>query len=502
MSLTSEEVNFLIFRYLQESGFLHSAFTFGHESLITRSAASSLSREVAPGALITFLQKGLLYVEAETHLQEDGADVQCTEPFSLLTPHVCKSKSKAKKKAEKEKARKTKKKDDATEMDVAPDTKVEAKQQPLKLAMFKPDEITTLENTSEVTCCAFNAPQTHLAAAGGAIARLWELGALTKSVSSTVPTNQSILLDHGPNCKEVTHLSWNRAGTTLTTGGYDGVVRLWSTAGRLVKELTEHVTPIFAVKWNKDDSMLVSVSIDKSAVVWNAVTGQAIQRCLHHTAPLLDVDWRTERSFATCSVDTTIQVWEVGSAKPVHSFVGHSNEVNSVLWDPAANLLASGSDDCTAKIWSMASSSPLFDLQGHSAGIYCIRWSPTGVGSRNPHLPLLLATASNDSTIRLWEVANGQCINILTGMWKEVYTLSFSPDAMFLASGAFNGLMCVWSMKDGSAVKAYRHRDENDVVFNVSWSPNGDKIAAGFRSLAAVVFDVKPGSLDALPTAP
>lgn len=68
MSITSDEVNLLVYRYLQESGFVHSAFSFAHESLVARSAVADA--EVPPGALISFLQKGLQYVEVEAHLTE------------------------------------------------------------------------------------------------------------------------------------------------------------------------------------------------------------------------------------------------------------------------------------------------------------------------------------------------------------------------------------------------------------------------------------------------
>jgi hypothetical protein len=51
-------------------GFAHSAFTFAHESLVSKSTVSQ--SDVPPGALITFLQKGLEYVGIEEHIAEVG----------------------------------------------------------------------------------------------------------------------------------------------------------------------------------------------------------------------------------------------------------------------------------------------------------------------------------------------------------------------------------------------------------------------------------------------
>lgn len=91
-SLTSEEVNFLVYRYLLESGFIHSAFAFGHESLIVKSSIDG--SKVTPGALISFIQKGLQFVEIEAHVNDDGTEIICDNRVSALEPHKCSVKSK------------------------------------------------------------------------------------------------------------------------------------------------------------------------------------------------------------------------------------------------------------------------------------------------------------------------------------------------------------------------------------------------------------------------
>mmetsp|Transcript_19287 Transcript_19287/g.76803 ORF Transcript_19287/g.76803 Transcript_19287/m.76803 type:complete len:113 (-) Transcript_19287:2442-2780(-) len=65
MAISTEELNFLIYRYLQECGFVHSAFTFSYESLVIKSSiAASRAKDIPPGALVSFIQKGLLYLQA------------------------------------------------------------------------------------------------------------------------------------------------------------------------------------------------------------------------------------------------------------------------------------------------------------------------------------------------------------------------------------------------------------------------------------------------------
>ena len=77
----SSKVNFLVYRYLQESGFTHSAFVFGAESLIAQSNINGAL--VPPCALTSIIQKGLMYVEAEISTGEDGTE-RLIDTLSLI----------------------------------------------------------------------------------------------------------------------------------------------------------------------------------------------------------------------------------------------------------------------------------------------------------------------------------------------------------------------------------------------------------------------------------
>jgi transducin (beta)-like 1 len=80
MSFSSDEVNYLIYRYLKESGFQHTAFTFGYESNIVRADVNP--SEVSHGALINIVQKGLLYLDIEREVK--GVPKETSEPTVLV----------------------------------------------------------------------------------------------------------------------------------------------------------------------------------------------------------------------------------------------------------------------------------------------------------------------------------------------------------------------------------------------------------------------------------
>ena len=60
----------------------------------------------------------------------------------------------------------------------------------------------------------------------------------------------------------------------LATGSYDGVARLWTTEGELKATLVQHSGPIFALKWNTKGSYIVTVGVDKTAIVWDVQSGE------------------------------------------------------------------------------------------------------------------------------------------------------------------------------------------------------------------------------------
>lgn len=118
--------------------------------------------------------------------------------------------------------------------------------------------------------------------------------------------------------------------------------------------------------------------------------------------------------------------------------------------------------------------------------VYTIRWSPTGPGSANPNQKLVLASASFDSTIRVWDPETGTCLHSLIKHTHPVYSVAFSPDGQYLASGAFDKCLHIWSLKDGSLVKTYTGPGG---IFDVCWNSSGTKVAAGFSDNTVACFD-------------
>lgn len=245
-----------------------------------------------------------------------------------------------------------------------------------------PSEVLELnKHSSEVFMCAWNPVFTDLIATGSgdASARIWQMGGPDASGGCSSVRE----LPHGvdPNDrknKDVTTLEWSSDGKLLATGSYDGVARVWSRTGVLVHTLSRHRGPIFSLKWNRSGNYLLSGSYDQTTIVWDVSgsSGQVVQQFNDHDAPALDVDWKDDTTFASCSTDKRVLICRVGVDRPLRIYSGHLDEVNAVKWDPSGTLLASCSDDFTAKVWNVASdkSEPLYDFKDHKAEIYTLKW--------------------------------------------------------------------------------------------------------------------------------
>ncbi|HTK11584.1 MAG TPA: NB-ARC domain-containing protein [Ktedonobacteraceae bacterium] len=179
--------------------------------------------------------------------------------------------------------------------------------------------------------------------------------------------------------------------------------------------------------------------------------------------------------FATGTATGDIWIYEVQSGTPVFSCQGHTDGVWSVAFSPDGSLLASSSDDQSIRLWDVSSRNGghcLKTLQDKMDRVRALAFSPDGS---------LLASGSDDQLVRLWEVQTGLCRNILRGHSNRVWSVAFRPDGRMLASGSTDLTIRLWSLEEpqtpDSCLKIFRGHD--DWVRSVAFSPDGALLVSG-----------------------
>ncbi|MBW4595678.1 MAG: CHAT domain-containing protein [Brasilonema angustatum HA4187-MV1] len=194
---------------------------------------------------------------------------------------------------------------------------------------------------------------------------------------------------------------------------------------------------------------------------------------MQHT-PLVDANTRTQ-------VELTLLNTVDNVAAP-NTLGGHANSVNGTSFSPDGKILATASGDNTVKLWDIATLKEIKTLTGHTNSVNGTSFSPDGK---------ILATASFDKTVKLWDTATGQVIKTLSGHTNPVNGTSFSPDGKILATASFDKTVKLWDTATGQVIKTLS--GHTDSVNGTSFSPDGKILATASVDNTVKLWDTATG---------
>lgn len=157
-------------------------------------------------------------------------------------------------------------------------------------------------------------------------------------------------------------------------------------------------------------------------------------------------------SSSSAGTTTSTNSRSLAALKATHSVRAHDKDINSVASSPNDALVASGSQDKTIRLWASIDLTPVATLKGHKRGIWKVVFSP---------VDKVLVSCSGDRTLRLWSVVDYSSLRIFEGHTASVLSVKFVNGGTQLMSCSADGLVRLWTVRSGECVNTFdEHEDK------------------------------------------
>lgn len=198
-------------------------------------------------------------------------------------------------------------------------------------------------------------------------------------------------------------------------------------------------------EFSTDGNKIISASEDKTVIVWDATSSKIMGRLKHLSAVKSAHFINGDTEIITATEDGMITCWNVKTGIQLYAF-----KVQEELVNDAYLHEKSGEVFCITKnkilIIEPKSGRRISQLTGHTGIINSVDFRPD-VG--------LLLTASDDTTLRLWDIVSGRCLNIFTGHSDRVLSATISPDGHYMVSISYDKKMYIWDIHTATHLLSY-----------------------------------------------
>ena len=293
------------------------------------------------------------------------------------------------------------------------------------------------------------------------------------------------LINSYPHPEPVNSVSISADGKLLATATIDGQVNIWSKDGIVLQTLNGHTGEVVDVKFasgdrNSDRYKLISTGVDKTIRIW-----QVFNRYLDRAEGIYSVTTSPTASdlFAVADWDGKIKMWRHnpdGTQKLIRTLPGHKEAITQIQYSPDGQLIASASWDKTIKLWDAESGDLVDTLKGHENGINSIAFSPDGQ---------TLISGSEGKTIKLWNLeGKPKLIKTLKGHTDSIKTVTVSPDGKLIASAGYDNTIKLWT----SAGELLHTIDAHNLaIASLQFTPDSKTLASASWDNTIKLWEIK-----------
>ncbi len=170
------------------------------------------------------------------------------------------------------------------------------------------------------------------------------------------------------------------------------------------------------------------------------------------------------KTLATGSADRVVRPWDVASLKATAAPRGHTGAVNSAAYSPDGKYLVSGSSNGEFLAWGLANGKESARLTGHIKPVRTVAFSPDG---KTP------AGAGVRQAVQLFDSSTGQ-VRTALAVETNARPVTFSPDGQFVAAGLYSGEVVDWDVAAGKL--EWSLSGHKALVYRIDLAPDGKSI--------------------------
>lgn len=161
---------------------------------------------------------------------------------------------------------------------------------------------------------------------------------------------------------------------------------------------------------------------------------------------------------------------------------GHTSWVASVDISPDGQYIASGSFDSTVRLWNIQNGELIHTMTGHGGDVEAVAFSPDGK---------TLVSGASDFVAILWDVATGQVIRRFQGHTLPIRSIAFGSQGDYIVTGSNDEQVILWDVATGDIIRTYNRHSAS--VLAVAISPQGNTILSGARDGELIQWDIETG---------